>query len=66
MKIEASRQEIIGSVDDAIDRFWESVTESFPEIKSGILFKNTQSYHHFHITCQNVIQKWVDGEGWTK
>lgn len=57
------KSEIIAAVDDAIDKFYESVQSSFPEIKSGILFKNTQSYHRFHIQCQHIVSEWCEGKG---
>lgn len=59
-------QEVIGFVDDAIDNIFKQLQKTFPEIESGILFKNSQSYHRFHITLQNVVKKWLDGEGWSK
>lgn len=53
-----TNQELMQITEDAIYKFWESVANSLPQIKSGDL--DPQTDYRFERQCRDVIKTWIE------
>ena len=49
---------IIEATEKAMDRFWASVTKSFPEAQSGDLSPSMTFY--FSEVCEQAVREWAE------
>lgn len=53
-----NEQELIRIVEDATLKFWESISNSLPEIKTGDL--DPQTNYRFERQCREVVKEWFE------